>query len=128
MTIQSRFRPVGIQGALSPVKLRYLAVAYAPLQITTPSRNVYEVYGMADFQVAEQDLAWFLSRRDERGRLLYQVITPEPAPEPTPAPVVEIEPAPPLSFSIQEELPVALDVEEEVITRAKKHRKNKEVE
>lgn len=124
MTIQSRFRPVGIQGALSPVKLRYLAVAYAPLQITTPSRNVYEVYGMADFQVAEQDLAWFLSRRDERGRLLYQVITPEPAP----APVVEIEPVAPPPFSIQDELPVALEVEEEVITQAKKHRKNKAVE
>ena len=121
MAIQNRIRVVGIQGALSPVKLRYLAIAHAPLQITAPSRNVYEVYGGVEFQVAEQDMAWFLARRDERGRLLYQVVA-----APAPAPVVEIMPIP-ASFSIEEES-TQLEIEDELVTPAKKSRKNKATE
>jgi hypothetical protein len=119
--IQNRLRVVGIQGTLSPVKLRYLAIAHAPLQITAPSRNVYEVYGGVEFQVAEQDMAWFLSRRDERGRVLYQVVA-------EPAPVIEIQPIA-ASFSI-EELPSAdpLETEDESVTSVKKTRKSKSVE
>ena len=123
MAIQNRIRVVGIQGALSPVKLRYLAIAHAPLQITAPSRNVYEVYGGVEFQVAEQDMAWFMARRDERGRVLYQVVA---APAPAPAPVVEIMPIP-ASFSIEEES-TQLEIEDELVTPAKKSRKNKATE
>jgi hypothetical protein len=119
MAIQNKIRVVGIQGALSPVKLRYTAIAHAPLQITAPSRNVYEVYGGVEFEVAEQDMAWFMARRDERGRLLYQVVA---------APVIEIQPIA-ASFSIQE-LPTAdpLEIEDESVAPAKKTRKSKSVE
>jgi hypothetical protein len=114
MAIQNRVRVVGIQGVLSPVKLRYLAIAHASIQVTAPSRNVYEVYGGVEFQVAEQDMAWFLARRDERGRLLYQAVA-------EPAPIVEIQPLA-ASFVIHEEQ-IQLEVESDVV--AKKPRKSK---
>ena len=122
MTIQNRFRPVGIQGTLSPVKLRYLAIAHAPLQVTAPSRNVYEVYGGVEFQVAEQDMAWFMARRDERGRMLYQAVA-------APAPVIEIQPIA-ASFSISEQSATTepLEIEDESVTPTKKTRKNKAME
>ena len=115
MAIQNRIRVVGIQGALSPVKLRYLAIAHAPIQVTAPSRNVYEVYGGVEFQVAEQDMAWFMARRDERGRMLYQAVA---------LVIIEIQPLV-ASFSISEE-PVLLESESDVVI--KKSRKNKTVE